>query len=84
VKEAPVNRSYDLFERLPDGQLLWRCSASGLENARAALTALAQETKNECLAMDLSTREIAARANQPDVPSSAGQLQITGAREAEI
>ena len=56
-----MNRTYDLFERLSDGQFLWRCSASGPESVLEALNALAQETRNECFAMDLSTRELPKR-----------------------
>jgi hypothetical protein len=64
-----VNRTYDLFERLPDGQFLWRCSVSGLENARNALTALAQQTRNECLVVHVLTREVVERVNCGGLPS---------------
>ena len=66
-----MNRTYDLFERLSDGQFLWRCSASGPENVLEALNALAQETLNECFAMDLSTREVPERVKYESAQSPA-------------
>lgn len=64
--EAPVNRAYDLFERLQDDRLLWRMSVVGLENARKELMTLAQRTQNECLVVDVLTREVVERANVPN------------------
>jgi len=66
-----VNRTYDLFERLSDGQFLWRCSASGPESVLEALNALAQGTLNECFAMDLSTRELPERVKYESAQSPA-------------
>jgi hypothetical protein len=61
VEEAPVNRTYDLFEKMPSGDLLWRGSVSGLEAAREQIEALAQSTGNECVLMHLLTQEIVER-----------------------
>jgi hypothetical protein len=66
VGEASVNRTYDLFERLQDDRLLWRMSVMGLENARKELRTLAQRTQNECIVVDVLTREIIERANVPN------------------
>jgi hypothetical protein len=32
-----MNRDYDIFEKLPDGSVVWRAFVPGLENARAKL-----------------------------------------------
>lgn len=61
-----MNRAYDLFERLQDDRLLWRMSVVGLENARKELMTLAQRTQNECLVVDVLTREVVERANVPN------------------
>jgi hypothetical protein len=58
-----VNRDYDLFERLPDGSLMWRAFVTGLENARLKLQDLAKLTKNECFAMHMASKEVVFREN---------------------
>jgi hypothetical protein len=64
VEEAPVNRTYDLFEKTPSGDLLWRGSVSGLEAAREQIAALAERTGNECVLMHLLTQEIVERIEE--------------------
>jgi hypothetical protein len=59
-KEKVMDREYDLFERMPDGSLRWRCFEKGLEEARQALLILNLETGNDCFAIDISTNEIVA------------------------
>ena len=56
-----MDRTYDLFEKLPNGDLLWRCSVSGLEAARQEVVALARRSGNECVLMHLVTQEVVAR-----------------------
>ena len=56
-----MDNTYDLFEKMPTGDLLWRGSVSGLEAARKQIAALAQSTGNECLLMHLLTQEVVAR-----------------------
>jgi len=58
-----LEREFDLFERFPDGSLVWRGHASGIENAQLKLKELAKETPNECIAMYLATQQIVARLN---------------------
>lgn len=75
-----MNRTYDLFERLPDGQLLWRCCVSGPEGARRELDALARQTRKECLAIDLSTGAVLERLNYANAPSASER----GTDQAEV
>jgi hypothetical protein len=69
VEEEPVNRTYDLFEKVPSGDVLWRGSVSGLEAARKQIAALAQSTGNECLLMHLPTQKVVERIpeRQPQI-----------------
>jgi|SRR5690348_1437869 len=60
---VPVERDYDLFEQFPDGYPVWRGYASGLLEARRQLLDLSRNTKNECFAMHLPTKEVVARVN---------------------
>ena len=61
-----MNREYDLFERLPDGLLVWRAVVSGLENARIRLQELAKLSNNEYFAIHTPTKEIVDRVNTPE------------------
>jgi len=75
AKELPMDREYDLFEKFPDGSLLWRDVVLGHENAIHKLQELAAKTPNECYAMHLPTNVILASMNehqsplQPKVPN---------------
>jgi hypothetical protein len=54
---------YELFEYLPSGALNWRGLVRDLESARVTLALLADQTGNECYAMDWRAHEVAlARA----------------------
>jgi hypothetical protein len=64
-KAGPLNREYDIFERLPDGTDLWRDFVVGLEQARRKLQELASQSKNEFYAIHTPTKEITARVNVP-------------------
>jgi hypothetical protein len=55
-----MNYEYDLFERMPDGSLLWRGLEEGLEQARCRLCVLNSETGHECFALYVPTEEIVA------------------------
>ena len=61
-----MNREYDIFERLPDGSVLWRAFVQGLEPARAKLNQLASSSKNEFFAIHTPTKEITVRVNVSD------------------
>jgi hypothetical protein len=60
-----MNREYDLFEELPDGSLLWRAVAQGLENALAKLKELGSLSPNEHFAMHTPTKMVVGRVNVP-------------------
>ena len=70
---APMDRDYDLFEKLPNGAPMWRGHSSGLQQARQQLFQLGKSLKNECFAMHLPTKEIVARVN---VRSAAGRKPV--------
>ena len=46
---------YDIFEKLPDGNLMWRAVVPGLEAAHHRLAEHAAQTRNEVLIMHLPT-----------------------------
>ena len=60
-----MERSYDIFEVMPDGTLVWRTTVVGHEQAIIALKNLAAQTKNEVLLMHLETRTTIAVMNAP-------------------
>lgn len=61
--EIRMEREYDLFEQVSDGEPLWRGRAVGLMSARLKLQELSRITRNECLIMHLPTKEVVARLN---------------------
>jgi len=61
--EIGMEREYDLFERFPDAEPMWRGHAVGLLSARQKLQALTRATRNECFIMHLPTKEVVARLN---------------------
>ena len=67
ASKASVNRTYDLFELMPNGEVLWVCAVTGLEAARRQLSALGKRDGNEYLLMHVLTSEIVER-----VPSRGG------------
>lgn len=58
-----MERSYDLFEIMPDGCPLWRAAVSGHENALIRLKEWAAKTPNEVRIMHLPTSTIIAVLN---------------------
>jgi hypothetical protein len=60
-----MNRDYDLFEKMPDGSLIWRDFVQGLDKARIKLAHLSTLSPNEFYAMHMPTKEIVARVNIP-------------------
>jgi hypothetical protein len=58
-----MNREYDIFEKLPDGSVLWRDFVRGLETARPKLGELASSSTNEFFAIHTLTKDIAVRVN---------------------
>ena len=55
-----MDRSYDLFEILPDGSPMWKCAVAGHENAVQQLRELAKQTDNEVRIMHLASNTIIA------------------------
>lgn len=60
-----MDRDYDLFERLPDGQIVWRAVLRGRDNATHKAQELAALSSNEFIAIHVPTREVIARMNVP-------------------
>ena len=77
-----MDRDYDIFEKLPDGSVLWRAFLPGLNNTLARLEELAKLSPNEHL--DSQTKQAiskrsrragffcvsAARRTRPGPPST--------------
>jgi hypothetical protein len=61
-----VDREYDLFEKFPDGSLIWKTCVAGHDNAIHELQELAETTLNECCLMDLPTKTVIASMNVPN------------------
>jgi hypothetical protein len=65
-----MDRLYDLFEKYPDGSLLWNSSVAGHENAIRKLRELAETTTNECCVMHLPTKTVIASMNASNSQSA--------------
>jgi hypothetical protein len=63
IQEAALDREYDLFEKFPDGSIVWRSSVVGHEKAIRALKELASKTSNECCVMYTPTKSLIAIMN---------------------
>jgi len=61
-----VNHQYDIFEKFPDGTIIWLEYVEGLDNAQSRLQMLGGRSPNEHFAMHAPTNEIVARVNQHD------------------
>jgi hypothetical protein len=59
-----VNRTYDLFEKMPNGEILWRGSGSDLEAGRRKLAELAEHNGNEYPLMHVLTHEVVERVKE--------------------
>jgi hypothetical protein len=60
-----MEREFDLFEKLPDGSVLWKAVVPGMENAVARLKSLGSTSPNEHFAIHTPTKTIVARVNAP-------------------
>jgi hypothetical protein len=58
-----MDRTYDIFEMLPDGSLLWRACVLGTQNVSGVLAEIGKKTPNECVAMNIDTKVVIARVN---------------------
>jgi hypothetical protein len=61
-----MDRQYDLFEKFPDGSMIWKGNFVGLENAMQKLQEFATTTENECCLMHLPTKAVIASMNVPN------------------
>ena len=60
-----MERSYDIFERMPDGTLLWVTAVQGHEEAILRLKWWGEKRSNELRLMNLSTSAVIAVVNAP-------------------
>jgi hypothetical protein len=58
-----MSHEYDIFEKYPDGSLIWRQVVYGQQNARNRLDAFSALGPNEFLLMHLSTDTLVASTN---------------------
>ena len=65
TERGPVDRDYDIFERFPDGSVVWRDFVRTLDNARARLQELAKLSPNEHFAIHTPSKAVIARVNAP-------------------
>jgi hypothetical protein len=61
-----VDREYDIFERMPDGSLMWRAYVRGLGNVAETLKQFGMLSPNEHFAIHTPSKEIVARVNRAD------------------
>jgi hypothetical protein len=61
-----MDRSYDIFEIMPDGGPVWRQVVAGHENAITRLKELAATTKNELRLVHIPTNTVIAALNKPE------------------
>ena len=64
-----MERQYDLFEHSSDGDVLWRMTVTGHENAIQQLKQLAATTSNEVRVVHLPTQAVIAVMNRASVSS---------------
>ena len=64
-----MERQYDLSEHFSDGDVLWRMTVTGHENAIQQLKKLAATTSNEVRVVHLPTQAIIAVMNRAIVSS---------------
>jgi hypothetical protein len=58
-----MDRQYDLFEKFPDGSMIWKGTIAGHTEAIRKLQELAADTTNECCVMHLPTKAVIASMN---------------------
>jgi hypothetical protein len=60
-----MERDYDRFEVLPDGDAIWREAAPGHENAIGRLLELSKQTSNEVRVIHVLSKTLIASMNGP-------------------
>lgn len=56
-----VEREYDIFEKFPEGAVLWRGAVHGRENAIAKLKEVAAGSANEHFVLHVPSNKVVAR-----------------------
>jgi|GEM_PF-3223160 len=75
-----MDRTYDIFEVLPDKSLLWKACVLGAQNVADVMADIGKRTANECFAMNINTKEIIARVNvKPRGAASVKSAESAGA-----
>jgi hypothetical protein len=64
---------YDLFEQFPNGEVLWRMTVTGHENAIQQLRELAATTSNEVRIVHLPTQAVIAVMNHAYLAGDGGR-----------
>jgi hypothetical protein len=59
-----MDRTYDIFEKFPDGCSIWRACVSGQSEVERKIQELTEHSRNEFFAIDLRTQE-RLRYNSP-------------------
>ncbi len=77
-----MNREYDIFEKLSDGRVVWRAFVRGLEAARARVAELAGRSKHEFFAMDMLTKNVAARVKRQSKDASRQRRNLLNSLDA--
>jgi len=58
-----MDRQYDIFERFPGGQLVWRAVKIGHEHSLLRMKELAARSTNEFVLLHVPTNTVVAIAN---------------------
>jgi len=60
-----VERTYDIFEQLPDGTMLWVTAVQGHDEAILSLKWWGEKRSNEFRLMHIPTNAVIAKVNVP-------------------
>ena len=53
-----MRREYDIFEKFPDGSIVWRVCVRGQFEAKRKVKELAEHSGNEFVAIDIQAEEL--------------------------
>ena len=56
-----MDSDYDIYEKLPDGKVVWRFSVAGHDKAIAKLEQIAAISANEIFVVHVDTQEVIVR-----------------------
>jgi hypothetical protein len=65
-----MDRQYDIFEVYPNGEMLWHCCVTGVENARLKVAEFGEQSSNQFFATHTPTKEIVALVNHHHTKSA--------------